>query len=287
MMPFNKNIIIFGGTGTIGSIFTDVLYIQYPKSNLYLITNNEFEIWEGKYKYKDNNRIKVLFGDIRDREEIRKLFINLHPEIIINCAALKHVDICEQNIMNAIKTNVLGLENLLYLSNEYHIKLFIQISTDKAVEPINVMGATKMLGEKLCKAWNKVMHSVCIIRLGNVIDSRGSLLQCLRKQLEEGDILYYTDARMLRFVITIEKLKLFLNGLLQNIVPGEIYIPKMEEMFILDYIDQFREKIEKREYIKLNLERIGIRPGEKLKEKLYTEDEILIEQETYYIIKMR
>jgi len=280
-----NTIVVFGGTGTIGSIFTDVLQKKYPYSNIYLITNNEFEIWEGNYTYKDKNNIRVLFGDIRDRDEIRKLFINLYPDLIINCAALKHVDICEQNIMNAIKTNILGLENLLYLSNEYQVQQFIQISTDKAVQPINTMGATKLIGEKLCAEWNKVMDAVSIIRLGNVVDSRGSLLQCLRKQLEKKNVLYYTDKRMKRFIITIEKLKEFLNDIIDKILPGYLYIPKMNEVSIFEYIKDFVWNNYK-EWQLIKYKKIGSRPGEKLTEKLFHEYEEIEDYNDYYKIKM-
>lgn len=274
-----QNIIIFGGTGTIGTICAEVLVsnVKYPE--IYLVTNNEQEIWEAKNKWKGNSRIRIIFGDIRDRKEIRKLFIGINPQVIINCAALKHVDYCEDYIMNAIKTNILGLENLLYLSNEYEIRHFLQISTDKAVEPISVMGATKMLGERLCREWNKIMNCVSIIRLGNVVDSRGSLIPTLNKQLENANEVYYTDEKMYRYLITIKELYKFLVKIFEVMEGGEIFIPKMEEYNILDFIKSHT-------YSDTILTKIGRRKGEKYREKFYSEYEKIKEYKNYYKITM-
>ena len=279
-MFINGDIIIFGGTGTIGTVFTEVLMKHFPDLDIYLATNNEYEIWEAKNKYSRNKNVHVLFADIRDREETRKIFINLKPKVIINCAALKHVDYCEDYVMNAIKTNILGLENLLYLTNEYYIPYFIQVSTDKAVEPISVMGATKMLGEKLCREWNKLIDGVICIRLGNVIDSRGSLLPTIKKQLEHDSIVYYTDENMYRYIIRVDELKEFIRIVFEHAEGGEIFIPKLEEVNILDFITYYIGIELGYPYVKF--QKIGRRQGEKFKEKLYSEFENIVEYEDHW-----
>lgn len=283
-MFINGDIIIFGGTGTIGTVFTETILDNHPGLDIYLATNNEFEIWEAKHKYKDNKNIHIIFADIRDREETRKIFINLKPKIIINCAALKHVDYCEDFVMNAIKTNILGLENLLYLTNEYYIPCFIQVSTDKAVEPISVMGATKMLGEKLCREWNKLIDGVICIRLGNVIDSRGSLIPTIKKQLEHDSVVKYTDENMKRYIITIEELKEFIKLVFKKAEGGEIFIPKLEEVNILQFIEHYVGIELGYDYIKFK--KIGRRAGEKFREKLYSEFEEVEDHEDYWRLKL-
>ena len=277
-----NNVIIFGGTGTIGTIFAEVFLSNYKKINIYLATNNEFEIWEAKNKYKDISNIHIVFADIRDREETRKLFINLNPVWVINCAALKHLDYCEDFVMNSIKTNIMGLENLLYLSNEYHISKVLQVSTDKAVEPISVMGATKMLGEKLCREWNKVMGGISCIRLGNVVDSRGSLIPTIKKQLEKGNEVYYTDALMYRYLITINQLKKFIKKVLERMIGGEIFIPKQKEFNIKEFIEEITFSNPEVKLIK-----IGRRKGEKYREKLFSEyEEKFEETDDFYIFNL-
>ena len=279
-MFINGDIVIFGGTGTIGTVFTEVLMKHFPDLDIYLATNNEYEIWEAKNKYSRNKNIHIIFADIRDRDETRKIFINLKPKIIINCAALKHVDYCEDYVMNAIKTNILGLENLLYLTNEYYIPYFIQVSTDKAVEPISVMGATKMLGEKLCREWNKLIDGIVCIRLGNVIDSRGSLLPTIKKQLEHDSMVYYTDENMYRYIIRVDELKEFIRIVFKKAEGGEIFIPKLEEVNILQFIEHY-VGIELG-YNIINFKKIGRRQGEKFKEKLYSEFENIVEYEDHW-----
>lgn len=285
-MFINGDIVIFGGTGTIGTVFTEVIMEHFPDLDIYLATNNEHEIWEAKNKYNKNKNVHILFADIRDRDETRKIFMNIKPKMIINCAALKHVDYCEDFVMNTIKTNIMGLENLLYLTNEYYIPYFIQVSTDKAVEPISVMGATKMLGEKLCREWNKLIDGVICIRLGNVIDSRGSLIPTIKKQLEHDSTVFYTDERMERYIITIDELKKFIRIVFEHAEGGEIFIPKLEEVNILKFIEEIVANEVPNAYTYIKFQKIGRRQGEKFKEKLYSEFEEVVEYADHWRAKL-
>ncbi len=260
----NKTIVIFGGTGSIGTCLAEG-FLKNSVSILVLVSNNEHELWLAKNKFKDWDYIHYVFCDIRDMGEIEKIFMKYIPEIVINCAALKHVNYCEEFPVNTIKTNILGLENLLHSASKWSSH-FVQISTDKAVEPSGVMGASKLIGERLCMQWNN--HTkVSVIRLGNVLGSRGSLVPQLENDIKKYGKAFITSEDMKRFVITKDEVWAFVKKVIENMEGGEIFIPKLEEINIIDLIITIaRNHSEAIEVVV-----VGKGKAEKLREKMYSE----------------
>ena len=280
-MDDNLTVVIFGGTGSLGTLITNYLLCSDPPEKILIVCNNEHEIWESKNNYNNHDLLEWIFCDIRDPEELEKIFVKHRPGLIFNCAALKHIGFCEDFPMNAIKTNVLGLENLLRLSSYYGVRKFVQISTDKAVESISVMGATKFLGERMCKQWNSNKFNVSVIRLGNVLESRGSLLPQIRNDIDKLMEIFITDKDMERFFINQENVSLFIERVVNEMEGGEIFIPKLVSNKIMEVINDYLEW-----YIyKPKITFIGRRFNEKLKEKLFSEYEEVKELEWCYKIE--
>ena len=261
----NKTIVIFGGTGSIGTCLTEGFLKEKRIIRLILVSNNEHELWLAKNKFKEWDYIHYVFCDIRDKEEIAKIFMKFEPEIVINCAALKHVNYCEEFPVNTIKTNILGLENLLYVASGWSSQ-FIQISTDKAVEPSSVMGASKLIGERLCMQWNNHLKVSCV-RFGNVKGSRGSLIPQIEHDIEKYKKVFITSEDMKRFVIPKEDVWEFIKKVIIEMEGGEIFIPKLEEVNIIDIITSITCKYPEA----IEVVTIGKGKAEKLREKLYSD----------------
>lgn len=282
----NKRIAIFGGTGSLGTVLTEGL-LQEEVDKIYLLCNNENELWESKNYFANNEnleftKINFIFCDIRNYISLKKFFYRNPVDIVFNCAALKHVGYCEQFPFEAVQTNLLGLENLLLASNEADIGKFIQISTDKAVEPIGVMGATKFLGERMCIGYNDPYYvRASCIRMGNVLNSRGSLIPQLYKDIENYGKVFITDMRMERFFISKKDVWEFIKKVIKNMEGGEIFIPKLELKRITNIHLQL-QVIHKKE---IPFEIIGRQKGEKLKEKLYSEYEKVEELDWCWVIR--
>ena len=263
----NQTIVIFGGTGSIGTVLAEG-FLKESVSMLVLVSNNEHELWEAKNRFKEWDFVNYVFCDVRDKEELTKIFMSFYPDVVINCAALKHLNYCEEFPINTIKTNILGLENLLSLSIEWGVGKFLQISTDKAVEPSSVMGASKLIGERLCTQWNNLeITDVSCVRFGNVLGSRGSLLPQIKLDIEKYKKVFITNRDMERFVITKGEVWKFVKKVVENMEGGEIFVPKLKEVRIFDMITQvaknYKEAIE--------IVTIGKGKAEKLREKMYSE----------------
>jgi FlaA1/EpsC-like NDP-sugar epimerase len=280
-MDDNLTVVIFGGTGSIGTVLTEGL-IKNTSSKIILVSNNEHELWTSKNKFKEWDYIEYVFCDIRDKEELEKIFMKFYPDIVINCAALKHLNYCEEFPINTIKTNILGLENLLHISTYIGTGSFIQISTDKACEPSSVMGASKLIGERLCLQWNKFANvKISIVRLGNVLGSRGSLIPQIKRDMEMLGKIFITDAKMERFFITKKEVWKFIKRVIDEMKGGEIFVPKLESKKILEVIEPIlHESV-------LAIKRIFVGKGkyEKLKEKLFSEYENVKELDWCYKIE--
>lgn len=263
----NKRILVTGIAGSIGS----ELARQLAKSNkVYGIDNNESGLFETL-----QGNIQGRVGDIRDKDTIRDVFSDFKPQIVYHAAAYKHVPLMEQQELEAINTNILGLHNVLHYSQVYPVEKFVFISTDKAVSPDSIMGGTKRLGEIMTK--NKGKGYVAV-RFGNVLGSRGSLIPIWEKQLNAGRPITVTDKRMERFFMTIEDACELVIKASDDGVGGEIYILDMgQPIKILDLAKQFTK----------NIKITGIRPGEKLTEKLMTSEEEsrAIRKDKFWIIK--
>jgi len=279
-----SNIAIFGGSGSIGTAIAKEM-VKTDLRQINLITNDENSLWESQQYFKKEPRIEGILADIRDAETMEAILMD--TDYVFNCAAIKHVPIAENFPMEAIKTNLIGLENILRACKKNHIKKLLHISTDKAVEPSSVMGATKLLCERMCLA-NKWKIPASIIRFGNVYGSRGSLVPIIERKLENNENVPITDKKMKRYFITLKKAAGIAVKCMEMMEGGEIFVPQMEEEFIVNIVD----KIIAESGVppsQVEIEYIGARAGEKLEEKLMTEDEKsrrkLIESIGVYMIK--
>lgn len=264
----DKVILITGGTGSFGNKFTEIVFKKYKPKKIIIFSRDEYKQHEmakvfPDYKYP----IRYFLGDIRDKDRLYRAFENV--DYIVHAAALKQVPALEYNPTEAVKTNILGADNIVSAAIDRGVKKVIALSTDKAVNPINLYGATKLAAEKIFIAANayagaRVKFSV--VRYGNVVGSRGSVIPfylSLKKQgIKEFSI---TDRRMTRFWITLQQGVELVLMAIQETAGGEVFIPSIPSMKITD----LAKAIEPNCIFK----KIGIRPGEKINETLISEDE--------------
>ncbi|HHY00074.1 MAG TPA: polysaccharide biosynthesis protein [Methanothermobacter sp.] len=273
----DKVVLVTGGTGSIGSEIVKKLIKLQPKI-VRVLDNNETALFELEQDL-NSEKIRTFIGDIRDKERLKRAFE--HVDIVFHAGALKHVSLCEFNPFDAVKTNVLGTQNVLNAALDMNVKKVILISTDKAVNPINVMGATKLLAERLTISANHYVGDrdtvFSCVRFGNVLDSRGSVVPIFKKQIEKGGPLTITDPEMTRFVMSIpEAVNLILQA--GEIAKGnEIFILKMPALNVTDLADVMIKFLAPKYGFspdQINVEYIGKRFGEKIYEELMTVDEL-------------
>jgi len=261
-----KEILITGGTGSLAKALIKELE-HYEPYGIRLFSRDELKQWHLKRKVKNyKNKISFLVGDIRDRKRIELAMSGV--DIVIHTAALKQVPSCEFNPLEAINTNIMGSQNVLYAALENKVDKVLAISTDKAVYPVNLYGATKMCAEKLFIQGNTYSggrnpHFSCC-RYGNVINSRGSVIPLFKEQAASG-IVTVTHKDMTRFFITLEDVAKFILKSLSIMTGGEIFVPRMASAKIVDVAMAVAPGCE--------IEEIGIRPGEKMHEVLITKEE--------------
>lgn len=274
-----KVILVTGGTGSFGKKFTEILTTEYNPKNLRIFSRGELLQMEMHNAFKDN-RLRFLIGDVRDENRLSRAMNGV--DIVIHAAALKQVPTCEYNPIEAVQTNIGGSVNVIDAAIDNSVEKVLAISTDKAVHPVNLYGATKMVAEKMFIQANtysglrKTKFSV--VRYGNVIGSRGSVIPLFKEQAKMGAITI-TDERMTRFWITLDQGVRFVIESLEMMKGGEIFVPKIPSMRITDLANVAAPGAK--------VEQIGIRPGEKLHEVLLTEDESRHSKEfnSYYIIE--
>lgn len=284
----NKSILVTGGAGSIGSEIVQRLLLLDPKV-IRVLDNSETGLFYLKEEM-NNPRIRTLLGDVRDKERLSMACEGI--DVVFHAAALKHVPLCEYNPFEAVKTNVMGTQNILDAALDKGVSRFILISTDKAVEPGNVMGATKMLSERLTISANnyaggKPTKFSCV-RLGNVMDSRGSVIPLFRSQIEKGQPITVTDPEMTRFMMSLEKAVdlILLSG--QRSEGGEIFILKMSSVKIMDLAEVLLDAFGGIKDASKAVTIVGKRPGEKRHERLMTSDEAeRAEEEEYLFILNR
>jgi UDP-N-acetylglucosamine 4,6-dehydratase len=273
----DKNVLVTGGAGSIGSEIVRKLTKGNPRT-IRILDANENGLFQLEERLQDP-RLRFLVGDIRDRDRVARAMEDV--DVVFHAAALKHVPLCEFNPFEAVKTNVVGTQNVIETAIEEDVKTFITVSTDKAVSPNNVMGATKLLAERLTLAADLYKGNrqtvFSVVRFGNVLNSRGSLLPSLRKQVLEDKRIQVTDERMTRFVMRIEHAAGLVLKVVEIAKGGEIFVLRMPAVNVIDLIDVATEEVARSEGIALkDVKRvtIGARKGEKLSEALMTEDEI-------------
>ncbi len=274
----NKTILLTGGTGSFGQAFTEAVLKQNIKS-LRIYSRGEFLQYGMQQTFKDE-RLRFFIGDVRDKERLSRAMTKC--DIVVHAAALKQVPTCEYNPIEAVKTNINGSINVLESALDNGVEKVIAVSSDKAVAPVNLYGATKMCMEKLFVHANSYRGDSDIkfscVRYGNVLGSRGSLVPLLLKQKLLGKVTI-TDERMTRFWFAVNEGAQFVIDCLERMKGGEIFVPKLQSRFVLDMVDIIAPECER--------EIIGIRPGEKLHEVLVAEEESRHTKEfdTYFVIE--
>tara|TARA_B110000238_G_scaffold197374_1_gene239832 strand:- start:919 stop:1920 length:1002 start_codon:yes stop_codon:yes gene_type:complete len=280
----NKNILITGGTGSFGSKFIELVLKKYKPSKLVIFSRDEQKQYEmsqflSEEKYPN---IRYFIGDVRDKSRLERACANI--DFIIHAAAMKHVTAAEYNPTECIATNILGAQNVIDAAISNNVKKVIALSTDKAASPINLYGATKLCSDKLFIAANNLAgkHKTrfSVVRYGNVINSRGSVIPHFRKLLQEGKIkLPITDIKMTRFIINLNQGVKFVLDSLFSMSGGEIFVPKIPSINIIDLVTCMAGEGQ--------YDEVGIRPGEKLHEVMIPKEESLncIDMNEYYIIQ--
>jgi UDP-N-acetylglucosamine 4,6-dehydratase len=261
-----KTIFITGGTGSFGKACLEVLLEQHDPKAVRVFSRDELKQSELQAAYRDESRIRFLIGDVRDRE--RLLAATRGVDVILHAAALKHVPVCEYNPFEAVQTNIVGSENIVAAAIANAVPRTLLLSTDKAVNPVNLYGATKLCAEKIVTQGNAyAADSVArfsTVRYGNVVGSRGSVVPLFAEQAPSGQ-LTVTDERMTRFWITLPQAVEFVISCLGVMEGGEVFVPKIPTMRVVDIAQAMAPEAD--------LVFTGIRPGEKLHEVLLTEDE--------------
>lgn len=261
----DKTVVITGGTGTFGQAFTRYLLETEHIAAVRILSRDEMKQWEMSQRVPDQ-RLRFFIGDVRDRDRLRRAFSG--ADVVVHAAALKQVPSCEYNPFEAVKTNIIGAENVIDAAIESGVERIVGLSTDKAANPVNLYGATKLCAEKLFVQGNSYAGSgqtaFACVRYGNVVGSRGSVIPLFMEQRTRG-VLTITDRRMTRFWITVRQAVDFVKRSVETLHGGEIFVPKLPTVLIADVAKIVAPDADTRE--------IGIRPGEKLHEVLITSEE--------------
>jgi UDP-N-acetylglucosamine 4,6-dehydratase len=280
----DRNILVTGGSGSIGSEIVKRL-LQYEPKVVRVLSNDENCLFNLERELQGRSNLRFLVGDVRDKERLRRGVENI--DFVFHAAALKHVPLCEYNPFEAVKTNVLGTQNLIEVAMEQEVEKLITISTDKAVNPVNVMGATKLLAERLTisanyyRGFKKTAFSC--VRFGNVLDSRGSVVPSFREQIRKGGPVTLTDPDMTRFVMSIPRAVALVFKAAEMAKGGEIFIFKMPALRIGDLAEAMIEALAPQYGYNagsLKVEISGKRPGERIYEELLAADEAMNASET-------
>ena len=260
------NILVTGGTGSFGKKFIEIMMRNFKPNKIIIFSRDELKQHEMRMSGFDDPSLRFFIGDVRDKNRLKRAMRKV--DIVIHAAALKQVPSCEYNPFEAIKTNVLGAQNIIDAAIDCGVKKVVALSTDKAVNPVNLYGATKLCSEKIFiqgNAYAGVQDTrFSCVRYGNVIGSRGSVIPLFVDQRKKGKITI-TDTRMTRFWISLEQAVEVVVKALCHMQGGEIFVPKIPSMKIVDLAEAIAPDCE--------IEIIGIRPGEKLHEILITEED--------------
>ncbi|MCJ7789150.1 MAG: UDP-N-acetylglucosamine 4,6-dehydratase (inverting) [Candidatus Atribacteria bacterium] len=283
-MPFsNKVILVTGGTGSFGKKFTQITLQEHNPKAIRIFSRGELKqqkMQERFQKFPNSEKLRFFIGDVRDRDRLYRAMNGV--DIVVHAAALKQVPTCEYNPIEAVKTNINGAANIIDAAIDNNVEKVMALSTDKAVHPVNLYGATKLVAEKLFIQGNSYAGGrktkFSCVRYGNVVGSRGSVIPIFQRQKNDG-IITITDENMTRFWITQEQAVRFIIDCLDKMKGGEIFIPKIPSMKVVDLAEVIAPKSEKKV--------TGIRPGEKLNEILLTEEEARNAKEfdNYFIIE--
>ncbi len=283
MMDINgSTILITGGTGSLGYKLTEIILARYRPERLIILSRDELKQLEMREHFNNHPALRFFIGDVRDKTRLYRAFEGV--DYLIHAAALKQVPAAEYNPFEVIKTNILGAQNIIDAALDTGVKRIIALSTDKAVNPINLYGATKLCSDKLFIAANsyagKKDTRFSVVRYGNVVGSRGSVIPLFFKLRHTG-VIPITDKRMTRFWITLDEGAEFVLKALRVMKGGEVFVPKIPSTGIMDIVKAIAPEC--------RIRVIGIRPGEKLHEVLISEDDgrLTLEYDDHYIIQPR
>ena len=277
----NKTILVTGGTGSFGKKFIATVLKKYKPKEIIVYSRDELKQFEMRENFPTNEYpVRYFIGDIRDRERLYRVTHGV--DYIVHAAALKQVPTAEFNPFEAVKTNINGAQNVIESALENNIKKVVALSTDKACNPINLYGATKLASDKMFAAanhWQGSHHTAfSVVRYGNVVGSRGSVIPFFLKKKDEG-VIPITDERMTRFWIRLEQGVQFVLDSFKRMQGGELFVPKIPSMNILD----LSKAIAPEAKIKI----VGIRPGEKIHEVMISADDAVntLEFDSYFVIQ--
>jgi UDP-N-acetylglucosamine 4,6-dehydratase len=263
----NASVLITGGTGSLGKSLVEYLLKETKVRRIAIYSRDELKQHHLRQEFKNDPRLRWFIGDVRDLDRLKRAFHKV--DYVIHTAALKQVDTGEYNPMEFIKTNVLGSQNVIDAAIDSGVKRVVALSTDKASSPINLYGATKLTADKLFVAANNYSHSYgtifSVVRYGNVMGSRGSVIPLFKEIAAQGRPIPITDLRMTRFWISIESAVKFVIDSLDMMTGGELYVPRIPSMKIVDLAQAIAPNTK--------MEEIGIRPGEKLHEEMISADD--------------
>ncbi len=274
-----QSILVTGGTGSFGRKFVEVMLKDYQPRRLIIFSRDELKQHEMRVGGFDHPSLRYFIGDVRDADRLRRAMQGV--DIVVHAAALKQVPACEYNPMEAIKTNIMGTSNVIEAALDAGVRKVMALSTDKAVNPVNLYGATKLAAEKLVVQSNAYAAGsqtrFACVRYGNVVGSRGSVVPVFLAQRKSGKVTI-TDERMTRFWLSLEQGVQFVIRCIEIMQGGEVFIPKIPSMKVIDLARAIAPRA--------RIENIGIRPGEKLHEVLISDDEArsTVELEDMYIV---
>jgi len=277
----DKSVLITGGTGSFGRQYVRTILARYKPKRIAIYSRDELKQFEMQQEFK-SPQMRYFIGDVRDLARLRQAMRGI--DCVIHAAALKQVPAAEYNPMECIKTNVHGAENVITAAIENEVDKVMALSTDKAANPINLYGATKLASDKLFVAANNMTGGLrttfSVVRYGNVVGSRGSVVPYFRKLITEGaKVLPVTDARMTRFWITLQQGVDFVLDCFERMHGGELFVPKIPSIRIVDLAKAMAPQ--------LGTEIVGIRPGEKLHEIMCPADDshLTLEFDKHYVLR--
>jgi len=279
-MSWNGKIILLtGGTGSFGKGFVRIMLKKYKPKTIRIFSRDEFKQQQMRQLY-DGPCLRYFIGDVRDKERLERAMKGV--DIVVHAAALKQIPSCEYNPFEAVKTNILGAQNVINAAIDNNVEKVMAISTDKAVNPVNLYGATKLCAEKIFVQANSYVGTgrtkLSCVRYGNVVGSRGSIVPLFKEQRKNKTITV-TDERMTRFWITLDRGVEFVIKCIELMHGGEVFVPKIPSMRVIDLAKAIAPECE--------ISLIGIRPGEKLHEVLVSEEESrhTLEFENFFVIE--
>ena len=276
----NQVVLITGGTGSFGKKFVEIMLRDFQPKKVIIFSRDELKQHEMRAMGFDGPSLRYFIGDVRDRERLARAMHGV--DIVVHAAALKQVPACEYNPMEAVKTNIMGTSNVVEAALDAGVKKVMALSTDKAVNPVNLYGATKLAAEKLTVQSNAYAAGSATryscVRYGNVVGSRGSVVPVFLKQRQNGSVTI-TDDRMTRFWLSLEQGVRFVINCLEQMEGGEVFVPKIPSMKVIDLARAIAPKA--------RVDIVGIRPGEKLHEVLISEDEArnTVELENMFVVQ--